>query len=137
MAAATYTTQQASHLLSLPAELRNQIYEHVREELHEAVIVSDDGEPTFSDAQHPLSRSCRQLRQEFSSIVLEAAQTCAVIKLRCRNFDMPGAGSMQRFFAHCLHCQVTRIASIFRESSSTTTTLCAISTRSSRTSCTT
>lgn len=97
MTSATPPNLQDSPLLSLPAELRNHIYDLLSGDFEEAVIVAANGKPTFSDAQHPLSRTCRQLRVEFSSYAFEAAQISETIKMRCKNFDMPDSASMLRF----------------------------------------
>ena len=90
--------QESCPLLNLPAEIRNAIYGFVTTGIEEAIItVNLEGDLSISDTQHPLSRACRQLLQEFSPFATEAAETCKTVALHCRNFDMPPAAVMRAF----------------------------------------
>lgn len=89
---------QQSRLLELPAELRNSIYELVSKQISSAVIVSTiNDDLKVSDLQHPLSRTCRQLRNEFSKIAVDAGIRARSFISRSNNFNLPPHEKMLRF----------------------------------------
>ena len=95
MAGTPSKKQTDSRLLGLPAELRNWIYELVATGIREVVITSNNSTPSISDVQHPLSQTCRQLREEFSSYAIDAARDASNITVRCENFDLPSRDQIQ------------------------------------------
>lgn len=75
-------------LLGLPAELRNNIYQMVADDVDEVSIIGrkiifgpTDAQDRFwgAIAKHPLSQTCRQLRQEFDSIHRHKVMTSGVL----------------------------------------------------------
>ena len=92
-------------LLGLPAELRNNIYHLVAEDIDEANIISRkigfgaaSAEDRFWDtiAKHPLSQTCRQLRLEFGSIHRHLVMTTGVPRflVLLENYDLDRLGSL-------------------------------------------
>lgn len=67
---------QNSTLLSLPPEIRNSIYELVCTNVEKAVVLADHT-PYIAGFKHPLSRTCRQLHQEFAPVYRANAALCA------------------------------------------------------------
>ncbi|TKA22283.1 hypothetical protein B0A50_08245 [Salinomyces thailandicus] len=65
MARAQVPQWKVSHLLNLPAELRNNIYDHVASTSMEVVVFAHD---CLLIKPAPLSQTCRQLRREYGAI---------------------------------------------------------------------
>lgn len=70
-------------LLGIPPELRNAIYHLVADDIDEASIIGRKLKSNVAwwdaMAKHPLSQTCRQLRQEFDSIHRRRAMRVEII----------------------------------------------------------
>ena len=88
-------------LLGIPPEMRNTIYKLVADDIDEVSIIGrklDQSKATPKDhawlwdvmAKHPLSQTCRQLRQEFDPVHRHRALTTGVTRYRLEleNFDV-------------------------------------------------
>ena len=88
-------------LLGIPPEMRNTIYKLVADDIDEVSIIGrklDQSKATLKDhawlwdvmAKHPLSQTCRQLRQEFDPVHRHRALTTGVTRYRLEleNFDV-------------------------------------------------
>lgn len=115
MAGTPSKKQTKSRLLGLPAELRSWIYELVATGIREVVVTSNKSTPSISDVQYPLSQTCRQLREEFSSYAVDAARNAINITVRCKNFDIPSRDRIEELIRSlppkCLsvHIQATSV----------------------------
>lgn len=81
-------SKQNSPFLTLPAELRNVIYELVCMD-NKCGVISTYNLLGISSVQHPLARVCRQLRLELSPLAVEAARNSGFVGLYSKNFDLP------------------------------------------------
>jgi hypothetical protein len=101
------TPPPGASLLEIAPELRNTIYHRVAQDIDEASIIgrkigfaSAGAQDRFWDtiAKHPLSQTCRQLRQEFDPIHRHRTMTTGVSRyyLDLENFDLDRLGDFAR-----------------------------------------
>ena len=90
-------TKKKSRLLSLPAELRNMIFDYVRDDIDKATIRGLCGSsPGILETEHPLNRTCLQLRHEFIPRCTEqAAKNAKHIRIVVENFIHPNGGQVE------------------------------------------
>lgn len=75
---------QDSVLLNVPPEIRNSIY-HALCESAQAITVCYRGKRGLRPADHPLTRTCRQLREEFVDVWATCAAHHAGVVICCMN----------------------------------------------------
>lgn len=81
--------QTDSHLLSLPPEIRDIIYELVCTNVEKATLTCDPG-IGIHGISNPLSQTCRQLRAEFSWIYkARAGDYASELVCNIKNFKLP------------------------------------------------
>lgn len=113
-AASAHTSleQQDSALLRLPAELRNDLYTLVCNDIAEATIIYHTHALGIVGSTHPLSQACRQTLHEFSPIFVEAAKKTAVnLVIHTKNFDLPPRRQMLVWLTslpHLPHRKITQ-----------------------------
>lgn len=78
---------QDSALLTLPAELRNSVYEYACSHIEQAIILPGS-EPQILATGLPLSQACRQLRYEVTPVYrAHALQNAGKLVCPIKNFD--------------------------------------------------